>query len=437
MGKLTAGAARLCITPPVGIRMAGFAARPGPSIGIHEDLFAKALYLSNGDAAVILVTADIIGLDFDQVARVRELVRDELDLPPEAVTVTCSHTHSGPRTYSRDTEAPLERAYTELMLRKVASAAILAARAAGPATLGWSREAVCVHCNRRERTPQGIILGYNPDGITLPWVDVLSVNRPDGEPLARWFCHAAHGVTLGQDSVLISADWMGYAQRTIEAVDPGVTALFAQGCCGNLNSHPRGTFEIAEAQGRAVAGAVLKAAALAEHGDDVALAYATSSVELPLQDAPPVEETARILEEARAVQQAETEDTPEHRRSINAHAVRWAEGLHDLAQRGVTGLTTPFGLHALRVGDTAVVGLSGEVFAEYAVNIAGRSPAAHTVVTAYSNGQIGYLPTAEAFPEGGYEVAQAYRYARPTMLHPDCEGVVLDAAESLVGRLFA
>lgn len=437
MGKLTAGAAALCITPPVGIRMAGFAARPGPSVGVHDDLFTKALYLSDGDAAVILLTADILGLDFDQVARVRGLVHDELGLPPEALTVTCSHTHSGPRTYRHDTDASLDHAYTELMLRKVASTAILAARAAAPAALGWSREAVCVHCNRRERTPHGIILGVNPDGLTLPWVDVLSVNRPDGEPLARWFCHAAHGVTLGQDSLLLSADWMGYAQRTIEAADPGVTALFAQGCCGNLNSHPRGTFEIAEAQGRAVAGAVLKAAALTDPSDDVPLAYAASTVELPLQNAPSIEETARTLEEARAAQRAETEDTPEHRRNINAHAVRWAESLHELAQRGVTNLTTPFGLHALRVGDTAVVGLSGEVFAEYAVNIAKRSPAAHTVVTAYSNGQIGYLPTAEAFPEGGYEVEQAYRYARPTMLHPDCEAVVLNAAEDLVARVLA
>ncbi len=47
-GVLTAGTARVVITPPVGIGMAGFAGRP-PATGVHDDLTATAIVLAEGD----------------------------------------------------------------------------------------------------------------------------------------------------------------------------------------------------------------------------------------------------------------------------------------------------------------------------------------------------------------------------------------------------
>jgi hypothetical protein len=47
---LTAGTARVVITPPVGVPMAGFAGRP-PSVGVHDDLTATALVLCERDAS--------------------------------------------------------------------------------------------------------------------------------------------------------------------------------------------------------------------------------------------------------------------------------------------------------------------------------------------------------------------------------------------------
>jgi len=323
-----------------------------------------------------------------------------------------------------------------VLLRKLASVGIMAAKKTEPATLGWLREPVSVHVNRRERTQEGIRLGHNPEGLTLPWVDVLAVQSTSGKPVARWFCHAAHAVTLGGDSLLISADWPGYAQRAVQGAEPGTTALFAQGCCGNLNSHPRGTFEIAERQGWVMGGAVIKAAALAEQSADVILDHAAQVVNLPLQDPPPVEEAERLLAAHQASRDRAGDDTAYQMRKTLDGYVRWAEDLVDMARRGATGMTIPFEVHAVRIGEGVVVGLPGEVFAEYAINIAERSPARQTVVTAYTNGNFGYVPTEAAFAEGGYEVDHAYYFYLPTMLTPDCERLVLDAAEGLVGSLF-
>ena len=60
---------------------------------------------------------------------------------------------------------------------------------------------------------------------------------------------------------------------------------------------------------------------------------------------------------------------------------------------------------ALRVGNLAIVGVPGEAFCELGMQIKKASPAKHTVVIELANDCIGYLPTAEAFKEGGYETS--------------------------------
>ncbi|GMA31223.1 hypothetical protein [Litorihabitans aurantiacus] len=47
------------------------------------------------------------------------------------------------------------------------------------------------------------------------------------------------------------------------------------------------------------------------------------------------------------------------------------------------------------------------------------------VVAGYSGGTPGYLPTARAWPEGGYEVADAHRYyAMPAPFAPEAAAIV-------------
>jgi len=56
------------------------------------------------------------------------------------------------------------------------------------------------------------------------------------------------------------------------------------------------------------------------------------------------------------------------------------------------------------VGDVAFLGLGGEVVNEIGRAIEAASPFPHTLVITHSNGAAGYLPTREAYPEGGYDV---------------------------------
>ncbi len=117
--------------------------------------------------------------------------------------------------------------------------------------------------------------------------------------------------------------------------------------------------------------------------------------------------------------------------------VQWARWLLKMAQKQATGLAIDYEVQAIRVGDWALVGLPGELFVEYALNIDARSPFQETAVMAYTNGVPGYIPTADAFAEGGYEVEGAYRFycGGYTMLKPECEALILDAAGRLLARL--
>lgn len=405
-------------------------------MGIHDDLQAKALFLDSEDQRLLLITADLVGLSHEQVQRVAQRIAEATGVPPDAVMITCSHTHSGPATPAITVIGEVHQAYIRDLEHNLVAVAAEACTAARPAVLGWRREEVCIHVNRRQVTDQGVVIGQRPRGLTLPWVDVLAVDDAEGRPLARWFCHACHAVVLGPDNRLISADWPGYAQRVVEAAEPGSVALFAQGCCGDLNPYPRGSFAIAERHGKAVAGAVIKAAAEAEKTRDPVLASSVELLQLPLQDPPPVEEAERIADEIEAGYRARETEMAYGEKQWYGGWVRWARELVELARRGVTHLTVPYLVQVFRIGDGAIVGLPGEVFAQYAANLNDRSPAIPTAVAAYTNGYCSYVPTEAAFAEGGYEVEQAFRGTLPTMLAPVCERLILESARRQIARLF-
>jgi neutral ceramidase len=435
MATLKAGAATVDITPPIGVDLCGYGARTGPSEGIHDPLRARALYLNCGGQALI-VTSDLIGLDYASVAAIRESITEATGLSADQIMVSCSHTHSGPATPCLPTLGRVDPDYMALLLRKLASVGQMAVEQAAPAWAGHNREPVSVGFNRREKPWPKMGECAAEKGTVAAAVDTLTVNSADG-PLARLFVHAAHAVTLGSDNLLISADWPGYAQRFLESLEPGAIAMFGQGCCGNINSDPRGTFEIAQSQGRTVAGAVMKAVELSHMRNDTQVATAREQFTLPCADPPPVEEARTILEQVQEQLQDAREQDNYGMIMMYEGMVQWARWLLKMAQKQATGLAIDYEVQAIRVGDWALVGLPGELFVEYALNIDARSPFQETAVIAYTNGVPGYIPTADAFAMGGYEVEGAYRFycGGYTMLKPECEALILDAAGRLLARL--
>ena len=59
---LKAGVAKLDITPPVGVRMSGFAGRVFPSLAVHDPLYARGLVLDDGENRLAVVALDLVGI---------------------------------------------------------------------------------------------------------------------------------------------------------------------------------------------------------------------------------------------------------------------------------------------------------------------------------------------------------------------------------------
>lgn len=95
-GALKAGwAARPC-TPPVGIPLAGYGDRKGaPSTGVHDELYAKALVLSDGKDTVALTGSDLLLVPPNVAQICRDRVAKETPLTPNNILFTASHTHCG------------------------------------------------------------------------------------------------------------------------------------------------------------------------------------------------------------------------------------------------------------------------------------------------------------------------------------------------------
>jgi hypothetical protein len=448
---LTAGTARVVVTPPVGIGMAGFAGRP-PSTGVHDDLTATAIVLGERDSAgggdgtggaggaedgatrVALVALDLIGVRGDGfVAAIKAAVRSASGIPPERVFLNCSHTHYGPELGSdrEGGDGPIAAAYRETLPHLIAGAVSAADAARRPVTLAAGRGAVRAGINRRERKEDGrLTLGQNPEGALDSEVQVWRFDAADGgapapgapagwvrrsaPPVAVLVHYACHGVSLGSQTRLLSADFMGVMRGVVERLVGGA-ALYLQGACGDINPALMGPdWEHPRLLGNALGAEAARVALLAEPVAALPLRVARERLRLPALLPTSVEAgRARVASLEADRERLDREGVPADAgsRVWNTRTLQRArEGLAAL-EGGVTPPPVEAEIGALRLGDAALVTNPTELFCEIGMAIKAASPFPFTAVAGYTDGSAGYVPTRAAYPEGGYEVERACRVA--------------------------
>ncbi|HQK92110.1 MAG TPA: hypothetical protein PLD23_01320, partial [Armatimonadota bacterium] len=256
---LMIGVGRADITAPVGAHLSGYAARKTPAVGICDDLCATALYLEQGDVRAAVIALDLLHLGPDETDELRRRCERQSGVPAANVLIACSHTHGGP-ALGLGPGDDVRVAYTDCLFWRAAGALTEARHTARECRIGHARKEALVACNRRERTPEGVILGVNPDGPRPTVADVLAVTPlSGGAPLAVGFVYGCHGTTLGGDNYLVTADYQGVARRFVEGQMPGTRGFFLPGCGANQNPYPRGTFEHARQHGTRLGAAALAA----------------------------------------------------------------------------------------------------------------------------------------------------------------------------------
>ncbi len=446
METLRAGVGRLVITPPLGTSLLGLL-HDRKAADIEDDLFAKALVLDDGRHPVAIVLLDVIAVLARDVAKIRQRVEEHTHIPSTNVLVACTHTHTGPATFSM---AGIERdeAYCEWMVERAADSVRLAVQRLQPAraAVGVGQAEGISFC-RRYLMSDGTVRcnpgANNPDvrhvmGTVDPDVGVLYVETPEGAPLAAVVNFCLHYVGT-DDSLAVSADYFGHFERAMQRFKGAdFTAMLMNGAQGHTNN-----VNIFDPPTR-------RGSAQARHVAEILAGEVTRVIGgLKTEPDPTLGAAATRLTFKR---KEVTKDDERIAREILAGAISggpgpfsWVVG-HPIPPRtrNVYAIETlevaklplhlETELQVLRVGDAAIVALPGEFFAEIGIAIKERSSASKTFVVGLANDFIGYVPTDKALSEeGGYETWTS-RWSLPDV---GAGSLFSDASADIITRLFA
>jgi hypothetical protein len=395
-------------------------------------LHAKALAFKSGNQpTAVLVTADLLGVTARMTDRVASLVQRRHRLRRRDLLFNASHTHCGPVVDEQLSVAygltPAQladiRTYTTQLEGKLAAVIADAVSRLGPAQLSYARDEAGFAANRR--------VAFVPLGPVDHTVHVLRVNGANGAPLAVVFGYACHNTTLPPTIVQYHGDYAGVAQATLEQRHPGATAMFVAGCGADANPMPRGTVELVEAHGAALADAVdrgLKRTTPVA----VSLRSAYGTVDLPFAG-----EAAR--ERWRSQLKIDAVYLQRHAAVMKAFMDR--DGRLPAAQRDPVqvwhfGPPSLAGRPSASSGETGLtlVALGGEVVVDYALRLAREYPERRLWVAGYSNDVFGYVPSLRVLREGGYEGGDAMiYYARPAPFTETVEELIIGKVHQLMG----
>lgn len=401
---LLIGIAEVNYTPEVGLDMVGnYRGDDYGSRGIHDSLYARAIVAEDrtGEKAAIL-SVDICYIKKPAVDMMREYIASRTDIKPDHIMVHGTHTHSGPRS---DLDAPQAEGY----LKKAADAVVLADKQRKPTLLSVGRTMEDrVSFTRRLKCKDGttrmVWENIDPDFVveTLgekdPEMITVSLEQ-EGEPAGVMVNFACHPTNLTGSNWLWSADYPGEIAESLKKYHgKRYIPMFINGCCGNVVQvdYRKGfidTFEESERMGY-----ILGVDALAAMKEQETLPGDMVAVSTEMVPVKHISISDKQLEWARGVMKiVEKEGMPPIQQDGIPDAV-YAKKWIDMYE--TQDEYDSLEVMVIRIGDMAVVGLPGEMFAEFGMKIKAESPFSNTLVMGLTNDSRGYFPTEEAFTEG-------------------------------------
>ncbi len=421
-----AGISRRDITPKENIWMGGFAFRNHPSESVLAPLWAKALALSeaDGDAGLVVVTIDRVGLSTELMGSIETECEDRFGLAREKLVIFCSHTHSGPMDWPSvwmkdDPEeiAKVEK-YSQWMVERVVDAVGEAIAHRKPASLGFSQGLAGFGVNRRRARP-GCRHFPGPVDQDVP---VLRIADAEGKNMAILFGYACHATSLA--GYEISGDWPGFACEMIEGRHAETTAFFIPGCGADINPLPR------LLPGREVALSKMYGEIMA-NAVDLTLSTNDSGKERPLSGPLTIRRGEAELFYENIPGEAEIAVLQQH---FDPMMRRSGRDLHAMSKspEGIP-LSLKYPAWVMRMGDLLWIALSGEVTVDYALALKARYGWETTWVSAYASPVKTYFPSRRVWQEGGYEAGDCMvSSSHPSRFREDVETRILEMVENLV-----
>ncbi len=404
MGKV--GYSSVAITPPVGSRMGGYSGRVY-SKGVHDDLYARALYISDDKRGILLISTDLVGFFHMTPIRIRKLISRRTGFPYDAIFVHAIHNHAGFDTMGIfDTGGMFFKRTLEFdklieIEKKIALAGIKALKEAKNAKVAFASTFPDkkIAIDRRK-----------PDRLVKYPINVIKFEREDTD--IYLVNYAMHATVLPRTNYLFSADYPGYLVRWFE--ERGYKAIYVNGPCGNVNPYllkkeidlmslPKdirekliyeypGTFEDAKRIGFYLAEKAYNAVKDVEAEEISYVNYKRLDLRLPLDYWSAKKSVSSKLF---------------HDFLINLILTIKRLGLgnwvySDMHFKGGSRFVNTEIIGA-RINDIYLGGLPAEFFVEYYDKIKRLSEIEKLILIELTNDSLGYVPNPEDLGEGGYE----------------------------------
>ncbi len=396
------GGGKVNITPPLGLKLIGSAGKP--SDAMLDELYGRALVLSDGQTTIAIVSADLLYVPAQEITGpVRAIVGKKIGIPPENIMLCATHTHSGPEVFGRAKLSPenrvppeeIDQAYLHTLVEKLAGAVLMAHRDMNDVKIGSAvGELPEVLFNRRpQRTDGKVQMAFTlPAEITAtgqirrgldgrtrmtftlpegqrplefgpidPDVFVMRVENSTGQIVGSLVSFGCHPVCVYPFlPTTISADYPGRATRVVEEIEGGIS-LFALGLAGNTVPIRRDVGPCHQI-GKALGAEAVRKLQFLPTTDEVTLAAKCCTLTLPTRDDPP--------------QEIQTE------------------------------------IQVLRLDDIYILGLPGEVLVEVGLAIKERAGIEKLWITTVTNDIVGYVCHSAAYDEEGYESGRGTHLAK-------------------------
>ncbi len=415
---MQAGFSKATINPPLGMPMEGLG-QVGGCTSIHDDLYVRALYVSDQGNEVLIVSFDLLFFERAVIDRYKGSLGALLALRPDQILLNVTHTHAGPRLTRWAYSGAPEEEYLDQIQAALHAAALRAKASQKPVTLWAGSTKSSLPVSRRKIDEHGKAHWFPTRKGTICEAQPFCVLKDEAgavvSVLTSIACHPSMIYKLE-----ISADYPGVTVRKLNEHFKTEGAMFLQGAAGDTKPRQvadesvgwrQGSWEQVEAAGTEVAQAVIDASATGLKRVKPELRTSLGYIAWPL-NAPP---SRAELEEIKL-------NLGQGQRRV------WAADMLSKLDRGVKLPTSvPLTVHFMQLGSgLRMVGVEGEVLAKLGLQMLGVYDKGVTFALGYTNGTQIYLPVTEELPQGGYEVDSYWEYHYPSACAPGCEKVLID-----------
>lgn len=209
--------------------------------------------------------------------------------------------------------------------------------------------------------------------------------------LAACHYYACHPMSYYGDG-RVSADFCGLARKERQQQEPDCTHLYFNGCGGNIGAgkYNDGSKEMRPVLTRRILDGIVASEKELQPQPIESVRWETHDILPPVDDRFDEETLMRQISDSS--QRVVSRNRP-------SYTVAW---IRRVSQK------LPITLSSLHINDASMLHLPSESFIEYQLRAQAAAPDRFVACAAYGDGGPWYIPTADAYPQGGYAVGVAW-----------------------------